>query len=210
MRVLVACEFSGVVRDAFIARGHDAISCDLEPGERPGPHYQGDVRDILANGWDMMIAFPPCTYLSCAGARWLKVPGRDSLIRGAFSFVMELWNAPIPRIAIENPRGLLNTMWRPPDQVIEPFYFGDPYKKRTCLWLKNLPPLMATVVVPQWKYWIDGGRLREGLRGLKRDPKDRSRMFPGIAAAMAEQWGEESAGTGSEVMLNELARWCFS
>lgn len=196
MRVLVACEFSGIVRDAFIAAGHDAVSCDLLPTERPGPHYQGDVRDVLADGWDLMIAFPPCTYLSRAGARWWKVPGRHELALDAAAFVQVLWNAPIPRVAIENPIGMLNRLWRYPDDTIDPYLFGDPYTKRTCLWLRNLPPLLSTLVETERRYWIDSypGRKTPGFdyrttRGAARSAKDRSRTFPGIAAAMAEQWG---------------------
>ena len=136
MRVLVACEFSGIVRDAFRAKGHDAWSCDLLPSEREGPHLQCDVLTVLADGWDLMIAHPPCTYLSRAGARWWKMPGRDLLAAEAAEFVFALHDAPIEHIAIENPIGQLNRRWRYPDQTIQPWQFGHPYSKSTCLWLK--------------------------------------------------------------------------
>jgi hypothetical protein len=193
MRVLIACEFSGIVRDAFRARGHDAWSCDLLPSERPGPHIQGDVRNVLSDGWDLMVAHPSCQYLSRAGARWAS-PERDALALGAVAFVLELWNAPIPRVAIENPIGKLNQLWRYPDQTIEPFHFGDPYTKRTCLWLRGLPPLMASVVDPAHAPWVQAnyvtrvGRIRRP-RGNARTARDRSRSFVGIASAMADQWG---------------------
>lgn len=187
MRVLVACEYSGVVREAFRRRGHDAMSCDLLPTERPGPHYQGDVRDMLADGWNVMIAFPPCTYLSRAGARWWK--GREHLAQEAAEFVLALWNAPISRVAIENPIGQLNKLWRYPDQVVEPWQFGDPYRKRTCLWLRGLPPLMATVVSVERDWWVNSTPCKR--QGTARTQKERSLTFPGIAEAMAEQWGQE-------------------
>jgi hypothetical protein len=197
MRVLVACEFSGIVRDAFIARGHDAWSCDLLPSERPGPHIEGDaIRAAYSGGWDLMVAHPPCTYLSRAGARWWKVPGRQELALEAFAFVRSLWAAPIPRVAIENPIGMLNRLWRYPDDTIDPFLFGDPYRKRTCFWLRGLAPLMATGITAERRYWMDSypGRQTPGfdyckVRGPARSARDRSRTFPGIAAAMADQWG---------------------
>lgn len=147
MRVIVACEFSGIVRDAFIARGHDAWSCDLLPTEREGPHFQEDIFEVLADSWmvwDLMIAHPPCTHLTRAGDRWYAT---SALRNGAADFVQALAAQPIPRIAIENPRGALNRLWRRPDQVIQPWMFGAGETKATCLWLKNLPPLMATAVV---------------------------------------------------------------
>lgn len=193
----MACEFSGVVRDAFIAAGHDATSCDLLPSERLGPHIQGDVLEHLGDGWDLMVAHPPCTYLSRAGARWRKVPGRRELALKAAAFVRGLWDAPIPRVAIENPIGMLNQLWRYPDQTIEPFMFGEPYRKRTCLWLRGLPPLLSTLIVAEPAYFIDSypGRRTPGFdyrstRGHARSAADRSRTFEGIAAAMAEQWGK--------------------
>jgi hypothetical protein len=181
MRVLVACEFSGVVREAFRARGHDAWSCDLLPSERPGPHIQGDVfKAIGARSWDLMVAHPPCTYLCRAGDRWhVNSPER----RRAVQFVEALAAQPVPRIAIENPRGL-NRFWRPADQVIQPWMFGHGETKATCLWLKNLPPLMATAVstgrTPRVAYVAPGPERW----------KERSRTLEGVAVAMADQWGD--------------------
>lgn len=180
MRVLVACEFSGVVRDAFRARGHDAWSCDLLPFERPGPHIQGDVLNVMDGWWDLMIAHPPCTYLTRAGDRWHQRSYERAL---AIGFVKRLAAAPVPRIAIENPRGVLSRAWRRPDQVIQPWMFGHGETKATCLWLKNLPPLMATVV--------DTGReprIHYAAPGPDRW-KERSRTLQGVAEAMADQWG---------------------
>ena len=194
-RVLVACEFSGTVRDAFIRAGHYAMSCDLLPTETPGPHHQGDVRDVLGDGWDLMVAHPPCTYLSRAGARWWKVPGRQELADEAASFVALLWAAPIPRVAIENPIGMLNRLWRYPDQSVDPYLFGDPYTKRTCLWLRGLPPLLSTDITEERRAWLPsnvGAGRRKGQRsqhGIAKTAKDASRTFPGIAKAMADQWG---------------------
>ena len=153
MRVLVACEFSGVVRDAFIRAGHDAMSCDLLPSDSPGPHYEGDVLDILDDGWDMMIAHPPCTYLCSSGLHWNKrVEGREELTHEAMLFVFNLMGEgfidnPIPRIALENPIGRISTAYRKPDQVIQPWQFGHDASKSTCLWLKNLPPLEPTKII---------------------------------------------------------------
>lgn len=195
MRILVACEFSGVVRDAFRAAGHDAVSCDLLPSERPGPHLLADVRQVFHQNWDMMIAHPPCTFLSRAGARWWKTPGRDALAQEAALFVQDLANASIPRIAIENPIGQLNQRWRYPDQTIQPWQFGEPFSKATCLWLKNLPLLRPTLIrndyVPLLPSNIGKGA-REGQRhhrGHTQSAKVASRTFPGIAHAMATQWG---------------------
>lgn len=193
-RVLVACEFSGVVRRAFRALGHDAWSCDLLPAEDGGPHIQGDVSDFLGLGWDLMVAHPPCTYLSRAGARWWKDAARMALADEAEKFVRTLWVAPIERIAIENPIGQLNRRWRYPDQTVQPYEYGEPFSKATCLWLKNLPPLMPTAVLSEYEPLIISNashRKRNGLpvRGKVHDAKTASRSFPGIAAAMAEQWG---------------------
>jgi hypothetical protein len=192
LRVLVACEFSGVVREAFRARGHDAWSCDLLPSEQDGQHLQCDVLDVLADGWDLLVAHPPCTVLARSGARWWN--GREAEQSLACDFVLALWNAPIPRAVIENPIGRLNQLWRYPDQTIEPFYFGEPYAKRTCLWLRGVPPLMATCVVAEHGPWVQANyvtrvsRTRR-LAGPARKAKDRSRTLPGVAAAMAGQWG---------------------
>ncbi len=195
LKVLIGCEFSGTVRDAFIERGHGALSCDLLPSERPGPHYQGDVRDILADGWDLAIFHPPCTYLSRAGARWWGNPERERKAREALAFVLTLWDAPIPRVAIENPVGRLHKWWRYPDEVIEPWHFGEPYSKRTCLWLRGLPPLLATLVVPDHEPWLPSNTGYGRRRGQQSHPghahnaRAASRTFEGLAQAMAEQWG---------------------
>ena len=182
MKVLVACEFSGIVRDAFAARGHDAWSCDLLPSERPGNHIQGDVLEILDHGWDLMIAHPPCTHLAVSGARWFKDKKREQFY--ALYFVGKLMNAPaIDKIAVENPVSIISTHIRKPDQIIQPWQFGHGETKATCLWLTNLPKLIPTDIV-------DGREQR-----VFRTPpspnrwKERSRTFPGIAKAMAEQWG---------------------
>lgn len=181
MRVLVACEFSGIVRDAFADRGHDAWSCDLLPTERPGFHIQGDVRRHLDNGWDLMIAHPPCTHLAVSGARWFK----DKLDEQAeaLDFVRALLAAPIPRIALENPVSIISSRIRKPDQIVQPWWFGDGKIKATCWWLKNLPPLVATNIVD--------GREAEVHR-MPPGPdrwKNRSRTYRGLAEAIAEQWG---------------------
>lgn len=181
-RVLVACEFSGIVRDAFTTRGFDAWSCDLLDTERPGQHHRGDVRAILADGWDLMVAHPPCTYLAYSGARWFS--RRQAEQDAAVAFVEELLAAPIPRIAIENPNGVLNRRVRRPDHVVQPFMFGHGETKATCFWLKGLPWLRETDRVD--------GRVPRVLRERPGPDrwKARSRSFPGIAAAMADQWGK--------------------
>jgi hypothetical protein len=181
MKVLIACEFSGIVRDAFAERGHDAWSCDLLPTERPGNHIQGDVLEILNDGWDLMIAHPPCTHLAVSGARWFKEKMKAQ--KEAIEFVRHLVLAPIPKIAVENPISVLSTHIRKPEQIIQPWMFGHGETKATCLWLKNLPLL-------KWTYIVNGRTAR-----VHREPpsperwKNRSRFFPGIAKAMAEQWG---------------------
>jgi len=198
LRVLIACEFSGRVRDAFAALGHDATSCDLLPSETAGKHYQGDVRDILGDGWDLMIAHPPCTYLSYAGMAWWNRPGRAELREQAMQFFMLLYNAPIERVCVENPFGYPCQAAGAPTQIIEPYAFGHPERKRTCLWLRNLPKLKATnLVEPEQEYFRDKttGKKRHFVDHLSPSPdrwKDRSRTFPGIAAAMAQQWGGQA------------------
>ena len=200
MRVLVACEYSGAVRDAFRARGHDAMSCDLLPTDVPGPHYQGDVFDVIGDGWDLMVAHPPCTYLSSSGLHWNgRVEGRAAKTEDALAFVRALLEAPIPRIAVENPVGCIGTRIRKADQTIQPHQFGDDASKATCLWLKNLPLLTPTASVPgrivngrpRWANQTDGGQNR--LAPSADRWKLRSATFPGIAAAMADQWGNPDA-----------------
>ena len=177
----MACEFSGVVRDAFIARGHDAMSCDLLPTEAPGPHYCGDVRDVLRGGWDLMIAHPPCTHLAVSGARWFKDKREEQA--EALEFVRLLMAAAIPRIALENPISIISSEIRKPDQIIQPWQHGHGETKATCLWLRRLPKLAPSCVV-------DGRSARVHRMAPGPDRwKERSRTLPGIAAAMAEQWG---------------------
>jgi hypothetical protein len=218
MRVLVACEYSGKVRDAFIRGGHEAMSCDLLPTDSPGPHHQGDVRDVLHDGWDLMVAHPPCTYLSVSGMHWTTRGLRDpKLTEDALDFVRLLMAAPVSRIAIENPVSVISSRIRKPDQTVHPYQFGHDASKATCLWLKNLPKLTATALIaPAW--FCCGKPLPEGVgkRGCpncegsktarprwgnqtasgqnKLGPstdrwKVRSETYQGIADAMADQWG---------------------
>lgn len=184
MNILVACEYSGKVRDAFIAAGHKATSCDLLPSDAPGPHYQGDVFDIINDGWDMLIAFPPCTDLCASGARWFKEKRKDGRQQRAIKFARDLMYAPIYRIAIENPIGVLSTEIRKPDQIIQPWQFGHGETKATCLWLKNLPKLTPTNIV-------EGREARVHMMPPGPDRwKKRSETYSGIAVAMAQQWGK--------------------
>ena len=181
MRVLVACEFSGIVRSEFERLGHEAWSCDLLPSELPGNHYQGDVCDILTEEWDLMIAHPPCTYLAISGARWFS--GRQKEQQTALDFVRLLMDAPIPRIAIENPISVISTKIRRPDQIVQPWQFGHGETKATCLWLKGLPKLQPTDIVSGRSprvYYTPPSPLRW---------KERSRTYQGIARAMGLQWG---------------------
>ena len=165
MKILIACEESGIVREAFRAIGHCAMSCDLQPSRIPGPHYQGDVRDILDFGWDMMIAHPPCDYLASSGLHWNgRIPGRSELTLNALDFVRELLAANIPMIALENPVGCISSQIRKPDQIIQPYEFGDDASKRTCLWLKELPILLPTRRYSGRVVSVGGGvQLRDGL-----------------------------------------------
>lgn len=180
MRVLVACEFSGTVRDAFLARGHDAMSCDLLPTEAPGPHYQGDVLDIIDRGWDLMIAHPPCTHLAVSGARWFK--DKQAEQAEALDFVRKLMSAPITRRCIENPVSIISSQICRPDQIVQPWQFGHGETKATCLWLTGLPLLQPTNIVDGRAATVH--RMPPGPDRWKL----RSKTYPGIAAAMAEQW----------------------
>lgn len=181
MKILIACEFSGTVREAFRSKGHDAWSCDLLETEIPGQHYQGDVLEVINDGWDMMIAHPPCTHLAVSGARWFHLKRIEQ--EEALEFVKELMDAPIPRICIENPVSIISSKIRKPEQIIQPWQFGHGETKATCLWLKNLPKLMSTNIV-------DGREDRIHKMPPSKDRwKERSRTFKGIAQAMAEQWG---------------------
>jgi len=180
-RVLVACEFSGTVRDAFAARGHDAWSCDLLDSEKPGQHLRCDARDVLGDGWDVMICHPPCTHLAVSGARWFKDKRAEQA--EAMEFVRQLLAAPIERIALENPVSIISSRVRKPDQVIQPWQFGHGETKATCLWLKGLPKLVPTNIV-------EGREARvHKMPPSENRWRERSRTFAGIAAAMAEQWG---------------------
>lgn len=181
MRILVACEFSGIVRNSFIAKGHDAWSCDLLDTEKPGPHIKDDVLRHLGDGWDMMIAHPPCTYLAVSGARWFKDKKDEQ--RKAIWFFMQLACARIERIAIENPISIMSSEWRKPDQIIQPWMFGHGETKATCLWLKNLSLLIATNIVTGREH-----RIHYMPPGPNRW-RERSRTFQGIAKEMADQWG---------------------
>jgi hypothetical protein len=239
MKVLVACEYSGAVRDAFAARGHDAWSCDLLPTDKPGQHIQGDVCEVLGDGWDLMIAHPPCTYLCSSGLHWNKrVPGRNALTHDAMLFVFNLMGIGfidhgIPRIALENPIGCISSKYRKPDQVIQPWQFGHDASKATCLWLKGLPKLEPSgcvpprlvccgavlpdavgkygcpncngkhVAKPRWANQTNGGQNK-----LPPSPdrwKLRSVTYQGIAAAMAEQWGNAQALKSSNLFAEVAA-----
>jgi len=183
VRVLVACEYSGVVRDAFINLGHEAMSCDFLPTDNPGPHYQGDVRDVLNYPWDLMIAHPPCTDLSVSGARHFDCKRMNGRQQSSVSFFMMLAKADIPKIAIENFVCVMSSLWRKPDQVIQPWQFGHGETKATCLWLKNLPKLEPTNIV-------EGREAR--IHKMPPSPdrwKERSKTYQGIASAIAKQWG---------------------
>jgi hypothetical protein len=183
VKVLVACEFTGRVRDAFIAKGHDAMSCDILPTESPGPHHQGDVLPLLSQGWDMMVAFPPCTHLAVSGARHFAQKRADGRQQQGIEFFMRLATADIPKVAIENPIGIMSRLWRKPDQIIQPWQFGHGETKATCLWLKCLAPLRPTCVVEQRKAVVH--RMPPSMDRWKK----RSMTYLGIAQAMADQWG---------------------
>jgi hypothetical protein len=183
MKVLVACEYSGRVRDAFIRGGHEAMSCDLLPTDAPGPHYQGDVTDILGDGWDLMIAHPPCTHLAVSGARHFAAKQASGVQQEALRFVQLLLDAPIERIALENPISIISSRIRKPDQIIQPWQFGHGETKATCLWLKNLSNLVPTNIV-------EGREPRIHKMPPSADRwKKRSETYLGIAQAMADQWG---------------------
>jgi hypothetical protein len=203
MKVLIACEFSGTVREAFAKLGHNAWSCDIEPTDIPGQHYQGDVMDILADGWDMLIAFPPCTHLAVSGARHFEQKRKDGRQQQGIDFFMQMINAPIEKISVENPVGIMSSIHKKPSQIIQPWQFGHEAQKTTCLWLKNLPNLKHTNIVgkgdfyttptgkkmPSWMsdpVGADGKKLAYGSSEIK---KVRNKTFQGIADAMADQWG---------------------
>jgi len=197
MKVLVACEYSGIVRDAFAAKGHDAWSCDILPTENPGNHYQGDVLEHLDKGWDLMIAHPPCTHLAVSGARWFTEGKKPwSLQEDALNFVRKLLDAPIDKIALENPVSVISTKIRKPNQIIQPFEFGHDVSKKTCLWLKNLPNLKPTKIVKPDIVLVNGKKMsRMHYESFKLPSKERSKVrskfYTGIAEAMADQWGTD-------------------
>lgn len=199
MRVLVGCERSGRVREAFKAKGHNAWSCDIEPSDIPGQHIQTDIFNVLYDEWDLGIFFPPCTYISYVANRHWNRPGRAELRQDAVQFFLGLANAPIDKISLENPVGYMNTIWRKPDQIIHPYYFGEPYQKRTCLWLKNLPRLeygQTIIPKPPPLYICEGekskGKAINWVEGIKGSGKERatarSQTFQNVANAMADQW----------------------
>jgi hypothetical protein len=193
MRVLIACEYSGAVRDAFLRAGHYALSCDLLPSDSPlGDHYQGDVTNILDHGWDLMIAHPPCTHLAVSGAKHFAAKQASGVQESALDFVRILLGAPIPRICLENPVSIISTRIRKPEQIIQPWMFGHGATKTTCLWLKGLPPLAPTQVVGRGERHITkSGKSLPKWYNLPPSPtrwKQRSATFIGIANAMAQQW----------------------
>lgn len=194
MRVLVACEYSGIVRDAFIRGGHDAMSCDLLPTDAPGPHYQGDVFDVIDGCWDLMIAHPPCTDLAVSGAAWFKEKRMDGRQAASISFFMKLIKSDIPMIAVENPVCIMSSIYRKPDQIIQPYMFGHTETKATCLWLKGLPALKPTDDVKQKTMELpEKERMRLHYLPPSADRwKERSKTFQGVAEAMADQWGGSS------------------
>ena len=191
MRVLVACEFSGVVREAFAKKGHDAMSCDLLPTDIPGNHYQGDVFDIINDGWDLMIGHPPCTHLAVSGAAWFKQKIADGRQQQGIDFFMKLSYANIPKICIENPVSIMSTKWRKPDQIVQPYMFGHKETKATCLWLKGLPKLISTSDLKNETLALpENERMRLHYLPPSIDKgKLRSITFQGIADAVADQWG---------------------
>lgn len=193
LKVLVACEYSGRVRDAFAKLGHFAMSCDLLPSDAPGMHYQGDVTDILDQGWDIMIAHPPCTHLAVSGAKHFAAKRESGVQQEALEFVRLLLNAPIPKIALENPVSIISSEIRKPDQIIQPYMFGHEATKTTCLWLKGLPALTPTNMVNKGERHVTkSGKSLPKWYNLPPGPdrwKVRSATFQGIADAMAVQWG---------------------
>ena len=198
MKILVACEYSGIVRNSFVKLGHKAISCDILPSETPGEHIQDNIYNVNLKKFDLLIAFPPCTYLTVSGARWFydkRYPDRFNKQKESLKLVKYLLNAPVEKICIENPIGAISTKIKKPTQIIQPYYFGDKVSKSTCLWLKNLPKLKPTKLVnPNWVYMKNGKRMSEFFYNsfkLTDRSKYRSKTFPGIAKAMANQWGKK-------------------
>jgi hypothetical protein len=197
MRVAILCEFSGTVRDSFIRRGHDAISCDLLPTEALGPHIQGDLREHDWSGYDLIIAHPPCTYLCGMGVWWNhKRPERWALTDQAEAFFRFVWSIPCERMAIENPIGVMSTRFRKPDQIIQPWQFGHEANKPTCLWTRGLPALVPTKIVDRGRFYTKKNGSRASVWSHQTSGRDKTKRakiasttFPGIAEAMADQWG---------------------
>lgn len=187
MKILIACEKYGLVRDEFIKMGFDAISCDIEPTTTPGPHYCGRLQDIIHKKYLAIIGFPPCTDLAVSGAKHFEQKRKDGRQQKAIDFFLMIATANCQHVAIENPVGIMSTVYRKPDQIIQPYYFGDSYKKTTCLWLKNLPPLQPTQIVSPGEFVIHGGK--KFPKWYSNRTIDRNKTFPGIAKAMAQQWG---------------------
>jgi hypothetical protein len=203
MNALIACEYSGIVRDAFTKEGHNAISCDYLPSDTYGQHYTGDVMDILNNNeWDIVIAFPPCTYICRAQVHLLKDPERMKKHLEAVEFVKKIWAVKCDKVVLENPIGLLSTSWMPPSQIISPNQFGDPYKKDICLWIRGLPLLQSTNIVEGRKKVSNhvNGRMTNEQRS-----KIKSKFFPGVAKAMAEQWGRPTPKLNINVSRSVLS-----
>lgn len=202
LRILVACEYSGTVRDNLLRLGHYAASCDLLPSDSPlGDHFQCDVFDIIDHEWDILIGFPPCTHLAVSGAKHFAKKRADGRQQQGIDFFMRLADAPIKHIALENPVGIMSSVWRKPDQIIQPWQFGDTYQKTTCLWLKNLPPLKHTNIVDKGEFYVaPSGKKMPKWFADNKCAKVRSTTFPGIGKAMAEQWsdyvGSEKAQEG--------------
>lgn len=194
MNVLVACEYSGTVRDAFARRGHYAMSCDLLPSEAPGLHWQGDVLEILDCGWDLVIMHPPCTHLAVSGAKHFAEKRADGRQQAALDFVGKLMECKAPRWALENPVSIISSHFRKPDQIVQPWMFGEEFTKTTCLWLNNLPPLVPTKIVGKGERHVTkGGNSLPKWYNLPPSPdrwKKRSATFIGLAEAMADQWGD--------------------
>ena len=187
MKVLIACEYSGIVRTAFKQLNFDAWSCDILPTEIPGQHIQDNVLNHLDKGWDLMIAHPPCTHLAVSGARWFKDKKKEQ--QEALEFVKKLLDAPINKIALENPISIISSKIRKPDQIVQPYFFGDKFSKKTCWWLKNLQKLKPTNIVEKGEFVIHGGK--KIPKWYSNRERQRDKTFPGMAKAIAEQWGSK-------------------
>lgn len=216
MRVLAACEFSGIVRDAFRARGHDAWSCDLLPSDKSGPHVRGNVLNVISDGWDLMVAHPPCTHLAVSGARYFAVKSADGRQQAALDFVRALLDAPVPRIALENPVSIISSRIRKPDQIIQPWQFGHPESKTTCLWLKGLPLLVPTnVLTPEWTKNPDGSDFKDA-KGKRYSPthyySGRGQdagyptLFPDARTEQRARWANQTA-SGQNKLPPSPDRW---